>query len=129
LKFLIDTNIFLFAIEDSKRLSKKAILLLEDESNELLLSQASLWEITIKHSIGKLQFEDGLKKTMEQGIEKLDLQMMPIRSNHIYRVSELPFHHNDPFDRLLAAQCLEEKISIITTDPIFKKYKVSGQIG
>ena len=110
MKFLIDTNIFLFAIEDSKRLSKKAILLLEDESNELFLSQASLWEITIKHSIGKLQFVDGLKKTMDQGIEKLDLQMMPIRSNHIYRVSELPFHHNDPFDRLLAAQCLEEKI-------------------
>jgi PIN domain nuclease of toxin-antitoxin system len=44
-------------------------------------------------------------------------------------LQELPFHHNDPFDRLLAAQCLEEKIAIITTDPIFKKYKVSGQIG
>jgi len=128
-KILIDTNTFLFALEDSKRLSKKAILLLEDESNELFLSHASLWEITIKHSIGKLQFLNGLKKTMELGIETLGLQMMPIRSNHIYRVSELPFHHNDPFDRLLAAQCLEEKISIVTTDPIFKKYKVSGQIG
>lgn len=88
-----------------------------------------MWEITIKHSIGKLQFVDGLKKTIELGIEKLGLQMMPIRSNHIYRVSELPFHQNDPFDRLLAAQCLEEKIPIITTDPIFKKYKVSRQIG
>ena len=128
MKFLLDTNIFLFAIEDSKRISKKAISLLEDDSNELFLSHVSLWEITIKHSIGKLQFLDGLKKTMELGIEKLGLQMVPIRSNHIYRVSEFPFHHNDPFDRLIAAQCLEEKISVITTDPIFKKYKVSGQI-
>ena len=69
MKFLLDTNIFLFAIEDSKRISKKAISLLEDDSNELFLSHVSLWEITIKHSIGKLQFLDGLKKTRELGIE------------------------------------------------------------
>ena len=93
MKFLLDTNIFLFAIEDSKRISKKAISLLEDDSNELFLSHVSLWEITIKHSIGKLQFLDGLKKTMELGIEKLGLQMMPIRSNHIYRVTEFPSFH------------------------------------
>jgi PIN domain nuclease of toxin-antitoxin system len=113
-------------MEDSNRLSKKVIQILEDESNELLLSHTSIWEISIKHSIGKLQFVDGLKKTMELGIEKLNLQILPIRSNHLYRISELPFIHNDPFDRLLAAQCLEEKISILSTDQIFKKYRVSG---
>jgi PIN domain nuclease of toxin-antitoxin system len=128
LKLLLDTNIFLFAMEDSNRLSKKAIQLLEDESNELLLSLVSLWEISIKQSIGKLQFVDNLKKTIELGIDKLELQIVPIRSNHIYKLSELPFHHNDPFDRLLAAQCLEEKITIISTDRIFKKYKILSQI-
>jgi PIN domain nuclease of toxin-antitoxin system len=125
LKLLLDTNIFLFAMEDSNRLSKKAIQLLEDESNELLLSLVSLWEISIKQSIGKLQFVDNLKKTIELGIDKLELQIVPIRSNHIYKLSELPFHHNDPFDRLLAAQCLEEKITIISTDRIFKKIQNS----
>lgn len=114
-------------MEDSNRLSK-AIQLLEDESNELLLSLVSLWEISIKQSIGKLQFVDNLKKTIELGIDKLELQIVPIRSNHIYKLSELPFHHNDPFDRLLAAQCLEEKITIISTDRIFKKYKILSQI-
>lgn len=128
MKLLLDTNIFLFAMEDSNRLSKKAIQLLEDESNELLLSLVSLWEISIKQSIGKLQFVDNLKKTIELGIDKLELQIVPIRSNHIYKLSELPFHHNDPFDRLLAAQCLEEKITIISTDRIFKKYKILSQI-
>jgi PIN domain nuclease of toxin-antitoxin system len=128
LKLLLDTNIFLFAMEDSNRLSKKAIQLLEDESNELSLSLVSLWEISIKQSIGKLQFVDNLKKTIELGIDKLELQIVPIRSNHIYKLSELPFHHNDPFDRLLAAQCLEEKITIISTDRIFKKYKILSQI-
>jgi PIN domain nuclease of toxin-antitoxin system len=124
MKYLLDTNIFLFSLSDSARLSGKVVRILEEPSNELHISLASLWEIAIKHSLKKIQFPDGLKKTIELGIETLNLQILPIRSNHLYQISELPLIHNDPFDRILVAQCLEEKISLVSTDKILKKYKV-----
>jgi PIN domain nuclease of toxin-antitoxin system len=129
LKYLIDTNIFLFALEDPTRISKKALRILEEPSNDLFLSHASLWEISIKHSIGKLKFQRGLEKTIDIGMERLGLQIIPIRSSHIYKVSDLQFHHNDPFDRLIISQCLVEKLPILSSDKIFSKYKVSGIFG
>ena len=98
--------------------------ILESTSNELFVSDASIWEISIKISIGKFKFRSDPKKSIATGFDLLGASDLLIHKNHIYRLMELPYHHKDPFDRILAAQALEENLNFLTTDLIFKKYKV-----
>jgi PIN domain nuclease of toxin-antitoxin system len=123
MKLLLDTHTFLWFIDDNPQLSQKAKALLEAD-NELLLSIASLWEIAIKLSLGKLTVEIPTEVLMTQQLTRNDIDVLPITVAHLVQVSTLPLHHRDPFDRLLIAQAIVEQIPIVSVDPAFDAYPV-----
>jgi PIN domain nuclease of toxin-antitoxin system len=88
------------------------------------VSVASAWEIGIKVSLGTLKIEGALGRFLPDQLAANSFQPLPIDLKHCARVAALPFHHRDPFDRLLVAQALEEGIAIVTADPVFAKYGV-----
>lgn len=98
---------------------------MEDANNELFLSIASLWEIAIKISIGKLEPYQTFDNIFVQHLERNNIQLLPISVEHLAAVSQLPRHHGDPFDRLLIAQAQVENLSIISADAAFDAYDVT----
>lgn len=98
---------------------------LQNENHELVISAVSTWEIAIKYSIGKLKLDGNPQRWIPEIILKMGLQQLPISQRHTLRMSHLPFHHKDPFDRLLAGQAQLEKMALLSPDKIFKKYKVT----
>ena len=123
MRYLIDTHTFLWFIEDSPQLSVDAKSLLESDA-DMLLSVASLWEIAIKVSIGKLSLPDVYERFIPQQIAVNDIEVLPISVAHLSVVAGLPFHHRDPFDRLIIAQSTVEQMSIISIDGAFDAYTV-----
>jgi PIN domain nuclease of toxin-antitoxin system len=121
LKLLLDSNAFLWAYERPRELSAIARRAMEDPGNTRFLSIASLWEMSIKLSTGKLTF----KSNFDDAVGDLAAAVLPITLAHAERVRHLPFHHRDPFDRMLIAQALEEGLTIITRDRQFEDYGVS----
>ncbi len=122
--FLLDTHTFLWFINDSPQLSVDAKNLLEADV-DLLLSVASLWEIAIKVSIGKLMLPDTYDKFIPQQVTLNNIEILPISMAHLAAVAVLPLHHRDPFDRLLTAQAMVEQVSIVSADVMFDSYPVS----
>ena len=127
MKLLLDTHTFLWFIIGSSNITANARALIEDETNEKFFSLASLWEIAIKVSIGKLtlsaQFEDVFPgQLINNGIELLEIKV-----EHTAKVATLPYHHRDPFDRLLVAQAIVEQMHIISVDSFFDAYSVTRQ--
>ncbi len=111
MKLLLDTHTFLWFIEDSPKLSAEAKRLLESKA-ALLLSIASVWEMAIKISIGKLSLPSPFDDFVSEQLSKNTIELFPIRLAHLSLVSTLPFHHRDPFDRLLIAQAITEQYPI-----------------
>lgn len=103
MKLLLDTHSFLWFIEDNSRLSARAKNLLESDT-ELLISAASLWEIAIKMSTGKLTLTQPFEQFIPNQLTSNAIEIMPITVEHLAVLSALPFHHRDPFDRLIIAQ-------------------------
>lgn len=124
MKFLTDTNAFLWFITDSPRLPVKAKALLESRDNERLLSIASVWEIAIKTSLGKLTFRKPLEEFIPEQIAINGFTMLDIAVAHALQVARLPFHHRDPFDRMLVAQCLAEGLPLVSCDAALDAYGV-----
>ncbi len=124
MKLLLDTHTFLWFINNSPQLSIDAKNLIESDV-DLLLSIASLWEIAIKVSIGKLTIPNTYDQFIPQQVQLNDMEVLPISLAHLAVVTTLPFHHRDPFDRLLIAQAMVEKMSIISADEIFDSYGIS----
>jgi PIN domain nuclease of toxin-antitoxin system len=106
----------------SKELSRKARSAIGSARNECYVSVASAWEIAIKVSLGKLRIEGALDRFLPEQLAQNGFQALPIDLKHTARVATLPFHHRDPFDRLLVAQAIEEELSVVTADPVFAKY-------
>jgi PIN domain nuclease of toxin-antitoxin system len=123
MKLLLDTHAFLWFVNDDTRLSSSAAALLESE-NDVLVSLVSLWEIAIKYSLGKLALPAPYEEFVAQQILANEIDVLPIQIAHLTGVSQLPFHHNDPFDRLLIAQSIVEGVPIISVDSIFDRYSV-----
>ncbi|MCH8318156.1 MAG: type II toxin-antitoxin system VapC family toxin [Bacteroidetes bacterium] len=123
MQLLLDTHTFIWSIEDDKRLSQKAKKGIENQDNAIILSIASLWEMSIKISIGKLElkkpFEDVISYVREKGIEVLSINF-----EHTLLVSKLDFHHKDPFDRLIIAQAKIENMTIVSKDKLFDDYNI-----
>jgi PIN domain nuclease of toxin-antitoxin system len=118
---LLDTHVALWAITDSPRLSERARSLVADPANTVWVSVASLWEIAIKHSLGR----GDMPITAEQGkawFEQSGYRLLPIEAPHVLTVAQLPARHNDPFDRLLVAQALTEPLRLITHDARVASY-------
>src|SRR4051812_41279294 len=113
MRLLLDTHTLLWFLSDDPQLSPTAREHMEDPGNELFLSLASVWEIAIKVSIGKLALESPLEPFLPDQLHENDIQLLPISMAHTLRVASLPFHHRDPFDRLLVAQSLAEDLPVI----------------
>lgn len=126
MKLLLDTHTFLWFVNDSPRLVASAKTLLESDV-DLLLSVASLWEIAIKSSIGKLDLPDSFDKFIPQQLALNDVEILQINLSHLDVVAALPFHHRDPFDRLLIAQAIAERIPIVSADPAFDDYAITRE--
>ena len=124
MRLLLDTHTFLWAVAAPRKLSARALTALRNGSNELYLSAASVWEMAIKRSLGKLETDIPLGDLIAQGREKIQLRLLDIAAAHAVAVEALPFHHKDPFDRLLIAQALLEEMTIVGADRRFGPYGV-----
>ena len=122
MKLLLDTQILLWAAGQPERLSAAARRLLNDTRNELLFSAASLWEITIKNTLGREDFQVE-PRVLRRGLLDNGYVELPVTSEHAVNVDALPPLHKDPFDRLLLAQALTEGVTLITGDAQLAKYR------
>ncbi|MBI4534369.1 MAG: type II toxin-antitoxin system VapC family toxin [Candidatus Melainabacteria bacterium] len=121
MKLLLDTHLLLWAAGQPDQLSDTARMLLDDQSNELLFSAASLWEVTIKRGLGRDDFRVE-PRLLRRGLLDNGYTELAITSEHAVTVDILPPIHKDPFDRLLVAQALAEGITLLTTDPLVAQY-------
>ena len=120
MNLLLDTNALLAMIDVGKPLPSKARAIM-DEAN-LLLSIATPWEMTIKQSIGKLVLTASVEEILDEHNDILTL--LPIERRHLQRLSMLPHHHRDPFDRIIIAQALAENLPIVSSDAAFDAYGI-----
>lgn len=121
MNLLLDTHVFLWAVDNNPNLSPKARSAIVDGRNVVFVSAATAWEITIKKGIGKLNIPQG------DYLEELRLHRftpLDITTEHALAIEDLPSYHKDPFDRLLLAQAQMEKLTLVTRDPRFKAYDV-----
>jgi PIN domain nuclease of toxin-antitoxin system len=124
---LLDTHVWLWMNGSSERLGPKTTQLLTPADQPLVVSSASVWEIAIKAGAGKLILPEPCASLLPRWLEEHDIFELPIHQRHALRTSELPFHHRDPFDRMLVAQAQIEKLTLVTADPLFRRYDVRLQ--
>lgn len=120
---LLDTHALLWFQSGDRRMSRVARRAIESSDTELLVSAATVWEMAIKASLGRLQLSDPVAAYVTEKIGQ-GYRMLPVSWVHATRVETLPWHHRDPFDRLLAAQALTEGCVLVTRDRVFRKYGV-----
>jgi PIN domain nuclease of toxin-antitoxin system len=123
-RFLLDTHALLWSFNGSTSLSPRARGLIEDSSNEILVSAASAWEIVTKIRLGKLPTGEELIGDLNRYLAQLQYEALPISLEHAVRAGRLPGEHRDPFDRMLVAQAQIENLAIISNDRIFDTYRV-----
>jgi len=123
MKLLLDTHLLLWAANDPARLPEAARVLIENVENELIFSAASVWEITIKNSLGRQDFRVDAR-LLRRGLLDNGYTELPITSEHAVNLDCLPSQHKDPFDRILVAQAMVEGITLLTSDA-----KMSGYPG
>ena len=119
---LLDTHTFLWFVWNDPQLSATARALLVDPANRKLISAASHWEIAIKVSIGKLNLGEPFRSFMHREITRNYFELLPISLDHSAAASVLPFHHHDPFDRMLVAQATVENLPLVSADATFDGY-------
>lgn len=124
MKLLLDTHTFLWFIGGNTNLSNTARNAIEDTSNQRFISIATLWEISIKVSIGKLKIGFAFTELVEQEVYGNAIEILEISSEHLDELVKLPFHHKDPFDRLIIAQSLVEDATLISKDAAFQSYPI-----
>ena len=121
---LLDTQAWLWLASGERKLAGRARRLVEDRANAVYLSSASVWEVAIKRSRGKLELEGPLEEVIPQVLAAQGVLELPVRHVHALRVASLPWLHHDPFDRLLVAQALEEDLALVSADPRLAAYGV-----
>jgi len=124
MRYLLDTSVWLWSLSNPDLINKEARRLLEDGREELYLSAASSWEISIKSSLGKLRLPEPCAIFVPKRLAAQGIRSLPITHTHALGVSNLPPRHSDPFDRLLVAQAQAEGMAILTADRAFKRYGV-----
>ena len=121
MKLLLDTQLLLWAAGQPERLSAAARRLLNNPRNELFFSTASLWEIAIKHTLGRDDFR-AEPRVLRRGLLDNGYAELPITSEHAVNIDTLPPLHKDPFDRILVAQAFSEGITLLTVDTQLAQY-------
>ena len=124
MRLLLDTHTFLWWVTDAPELSVRARNVIARPRSECLVSLASCWEMASKASLGKLKVSGSLERFVPEQMTRNGFRELKIEFRHVARVARLPFHHRDPFDRLLAAQALEEGLAIVSADLVFRRYGV-----
>lgn len=125
MRLMLDTHTLIWFFAGDAKLSNTVRDLIEDENNEKLLSTASVWEMAIKQSRGKLTLNLALKDYIEQKLVFNDFKLLAIDLEHLNVITTLPFHHNDPFDRLIIAQAMVEQIPVLSRDAVFDAYPIN----
>ena len=125
MKRFLDAHTLIWSVDDPAQLSGTAMIEAQNPANDLLVSIASIWEIAIKYGKGKLPLSLPVRPWIEKAVAALDLTIFPIALDHAELLTTLPFHHRDPFDRILAAQALVEAIPVVSCDAIFDAYGVA----
>mgnify|MGYP006268755689 CR=1 FL=1 len=123
MRALLDTHTFLWAISGDARLSRRAQQIFTGPS-DLWLSVASIWEILIKVQMAKLPLPVPAGPYIVKELARNDVEILPIRLDHVLQLESLPLHHRDPFDRILIAQSTVEKLPLVTVDPLFQRYAI-----
>jgi PIN domain nuclease of toxin-antitoxin system len=123
-KLLLDAHVWLWLQASPSRLHPSVLSLLEDTSRSLHLSVASMWEIAIKFSIGKLDLPQPPSQYVPDRLRVNGVAPLAVSQDHALAVAELPLHHRDPFDRLLVAQSMSEGFELLTVDRVFEPYRV-----
>lgn len=121
MKLLLDTHLLLWAAGYPGRLPAAARTLLDDPQNEPIFSSASLWEVAIKHGLGRGDFRVDAR-LLRRGLLDNGYDELPVTSEHAVTLDSLPPIHKDPFDRILVAQSMVEGITLLTTDPLVAQY-------
>ncbi len=124
MRCLLDTHALLWTFNDSPSLSAKARKVIEDGTNEVLVSAASAWEIATKFRLGKLPTAEDLIHSFDHYLAQLNFDSLAISLQHAIRAGGLPGNHRDPFDRMLISQAQMENLPIISNDRIFDEYHV-----
>lgn len=122
--YLLDTHTLLWFVAGDKQLPESSKEIIKNVNESCFLSATSLWEITIKHQLKKLELGISLEELFEF-VDRNQIEIIPINSIHLLQLSQIPFYHNDPFDRLIIAQAMSENLKLISKDSIFKKYPVN----
>lgn len=121
---MLDTHAFLWFIAGDSQLSQDAQVAIADAANDVLLSAASLWELAIKLSLGRLSLDGPFESFIAEQLPVNSIDLLPISLAHVTRVATLPFHHRDPFDRLLIAQALVDDLVLVSNERLFDSYAV-----
>ncbi len=124
MRILLDTHTFLWWITADDRLSPRSIELISDGNNELLFSTASGWEIAIKAGLGRLDIPDPLDRFVSEHLFRNHIGVLPVQLSHALHVHSLPYHHRDPFDRMLVAQAQLEKLPVLSSDQRIANYEI-----
>lgn len=124
--YLLDTHVFLWFAAGDNQLPETIKNKIKDITQPCFLSAASLWEITIKHQIGKLALDISFQELFDFA-DRNQIEIIQITYDHLLTLSKLPPHHKDPFDRLIVSQAISENLILISRDTDLKKYKVNQQ--
>lgn len=124
MRLLLDTHTFLWFNLGDRRLSAAARATIDDPANEMCVSPASYWEIAIKIRLGKYALPNPYEEFMERAIDGNGFVILPVEPKHTAVLTTLPFHHRDPFDRLIVAQAMAEGIDVVSRDVVFDSYSV-----
>jgi PIN domain nuclease of toxin-antitoxin system len=123
MRYLLDTHVFLWLATDDPQLTEAAREIFIDNDQECFLSAASVWEMAIKSSLGKLVLATSVSHLVRGGLER-GLRLLDVTASHAYLIERLPFHHRDPFDRILVAQAMHEGMSLVSRDGQLDAYAV-----
>lgn len=122
--YLLDTHAFLWFVTNDAQLSAVAFGLISDPTNDILVSPASYWEVAIKVSMKKYPLKVPFETFIAEAIARHDFEILPIEVRHVAALVDLPFHHKDPFDRLIVAQAKVEGIDVISIDAVLDAYPI-----
>ncbi|HCR86227.1 MAG TPA: PIN domain nuclease [Alphaproteobacteria bacterium] len=121
MNYLIDTNIFIWASDDSEKLTKEVSSIIKNPDNKIYISLASYWEIEIKKNLGKIKIASDFEYIANYN----GYQILEIKTSHIRNLKNLEKIHNDPFDRLIISQSVVENLTLVTSDKIIAQYKAN----
>jgi PIN domain nuclease of toxin-antitoxin system len=123
-QFLLDTHVLLWMQDDNDNLSAEIKDILSDSANDLYISIVSIWEIVVKKSLGKLQLDYSIEELIKSCVLS-NIIILPVQPSFLLTLEKLPFHHRDPFDRLIAATALDLSYNLISKDSNLNKYPVN----